>query len=264
MRISRMRTLFAVLCCMAPAAASATIYTWVNRDGHVVYSDQPRPGARILNPKNLPPLSFYTPAPATSPTPLCKGCKPHAFLYRRFTVTRPTARATVWNNNGTVDVKLRLVPPLREGDRIVVTVDGQPWLSTRAPRFRLSDLSRGTHVLKATVVNRRDHPEIATSRVTFYLHEASRLSPARRGDTGANDSVSAPPFMLFLPPGEGRFVERREHAREELREHERIHARTDNDRSGFSGNVNDLTQDQDDRDPGMTHGHENTPFPHSP
>lgn len=196
----RMRTWkWIVFCgCLVPTLASAAIYKWVDSNGHVVFSDQPHPGAQKVE---LPPISTFSdqgaaqkPATATTSS---KAKKRPAAIYHNFVIVKPTAGETFWNNVGTLDVQLGLTPPeLREGDKILINLDGKPQgKGITTPRFTLHNLDRGTHVLSASVVDGAGRTLITAPSVTFYLHKASALFPNRR-----NNSSLPSHAPLVLPP----------------------------------------------------------------
>lgn len=185
-----------MLCgCLVPALASAAIYKWVDSNGNVVFSDQPHPGAKKVE---LPPISTFSDGGATqkSAAPPSFGTKkkPSA-VYDHFVIVKPTREETLRNNAGTVDVQLSLLPELRDGDKIILTLDGKPQgQGIQSTRFVLKNLDRGTHVLSASIVDSGGRSLITAPSVTFYLHKASALFPNRR-------NPSPPPAApLILPP----------------------------------------------------------------
>jgi hypothetical protein len=159
-------------------AAGADVYRWVDADGTVHYTDQPRPGAERIR---VEPLQTFTPrqVPAAAGTPEPGQEEPAARGYERFTVVRPGADEGVRANDGRVPVELALEPPLRSGHRIEVTVDGETLRGSAPTSFTLPGMARGTHRLSAVVRDADDRIVAETGPVTFHV---LRVSAGPRAD----------------------------------------------------------------------------------
>jgi hypothetical protein len=100
--------------------------------------------------------------------------------YDLLEVSTPTEGETIRNNEGKVTVGLRLEPTLRQGDVIELFLDGEKIpgeLSTTGAT--LSNLNRGSHSLKARVIDASGQELISSQPVTFYLRRESKLFPQR-------------------------------------------------------------------------------------
>lgn len=164
------------LCAIPLLASAATVYRSVGKDGSVVFSDQPRPGAQkvvippanVYDPGKLPPVEGTgtgTTAAANSPYPLLK-------------IAAPAPDATVRQNNGDVSVKVEIRPPLKvgEGHAIVLLLDGSrlPHQYT-SPDMVLPNVDRGTHTLEAQVVGPTGAVLASSPTVSFHLMRFSAL-----------------------------------------------------------------------------------------
>ena len=195
-----MKRLILLILCFIPLVAGAAIYRSVDKNGNVSFSDQPQPGAKKLD---LPPIPTYSP-PTPEPSTGKGKEKAHAAAgYTHFAITTPSNDATIRSNTGTVQIHLSLKPGLQSGDHIVLKVDGQPYGGKVATtQITFQNLSRGTHTLKAEVVNAQGKVLISTSAVTIHLHRASRLLP-NRSKAGSNPNpnvLSSNPNKLSANP----------------------------------------------------------------
>lgn len=176
-----MRTVLVVFGILLAAAASATTYKWVDRNGITHYSDRPEPGAVIVD---LQPAQAFD-APATS-TPGARTTARSAqaitvVQYDQLDLWKPSNDEVFVNTGNTVPVRLRLAPELQEGHTIWLyldgkRVDGQPG---NADSFELSDVVRGTHTLNAVVADTNGKSVISSQTVTFHLRQPSTLAPTR-------------------------------------------------------------------------------------
>ena len=153
------------------------IYRWVDKDGIVHYADQPgAPDAeRVPYPGlNGPSPDAETPAlyesdrqdgPPTGPT------------YESLRINSPAPDEVFYGTDVEVSVQLELDRDLRPGDRLVVFIDGQ-----RAPEFgglstSLTGLTRGTHFVRAAVLDDAGSVVISSPQVTFHLRQATIATP---------------------------------------------------------------------------------------
>ncbi|HQU14572.1 MAG: DUF4124 domain-containing protein [Gammaproteobacteria bacterium] len=177
-------------------ASAANVYRWVGKDGSVVFSDQPRPGAQKVV---IPPANVYDPAKLPVPGVTgTAGMAGHA-VYASLKITAPGPDATVRQNNGDVAVKVAIHPALRagEGDTIVLLLDGSRLPHQyAAPDMVIPNVDRGTHTLEAQVVGPTGNVLTSSPVVTFHLMRFSALlapNPAgTQGSPGPNVLSSNP------------------------------------------------------------------------
>lgn len=182
---SMIRTLFVFLTILlglglhGPAAAA--VYKWVGPDGKVVYSDQPRPGAKEVElPKFAPP----PPPPAkpaqpdkTAPDKKADAAAEPAFPgYKKVALVKPVNDDTVRENNGVVEVALELEPAwdAKWGHKITVSLDGKNLPETyTSPQFQLQEIDRGSHSLQVTINDAKGAPLSTSDSVTFHMKRQS-------------------------------------------------------------------------------------------
>lgn len=158
-------------------APAATVYKWVDANGVTHYSDQPFPGAKKIEVESAQTYKAPSPGAAAVPATPAKA-KVDGPLYKICELYRPAPEEVLFNVN-TVTAKLRLDPGLRAGDRALVALDGK--VMAEVPlvgnEFTLSQVDRGTHTVAAVVENLAGEIICQSPSVTFYVRQASVLSP---------------------------------------------------------------------------------------
>jgi hypothetical protein len=87
---------------------------------------------------------------------------------RALAIVAPSEARTTFDDSGAVVISLAPVPPLGEGDRIVVRVDEQiVVLPSGLTKFALTGVPRGAHVLEAIIVDADGAPVAAAESVMF-------------------------------------------------------------------------------------------------
>lgn len=172
------RLLFTLLLLAAPLALAATVYKWVDENGVVHYSDQPHPNAEKVHVKE--PQTYRESNPLAAPAaPSPDGGGGGGTTYRGCSIAQPADNEDLANPDSLV-VVVRTDPPLRPGDQVFVTLDGQALNDGRptGAQFTISPVERGTHVLQATVRDSGGALLCQTSGVSYSVHQPSVLNPA--------------------------------------------------------------------------------------
>jgi len=95
-------------------------------------------------------------------------------------VVTPANNETIHSNQGKLTVKLRRVGgPSGAGVRLVLDGAARPKIY-RGNVIELGGINRGSHNLKAVLVNANGKRVAASMPVTFYMWHASRLFPDRK------------------------------------------------------------------------------------
>jgi len=172
------RLLFTLLLLAAPLALAATVYKWVDENGVVHYSDQPHPNAEKVHVKE--PQTYRESNPLAAPAaPSPDGGGGGGPTYRGCLIAQPADNEDLANPDSLV-VVVRTDPPLRPGDQVFVTLDGQALNDGRptGAQFTISPVERGTHVLQATVRDSGGALLCQTSGISYSAHQPSVLNPA--------------------------------------------------------------------------------------
>jgi len=168
-----MKAIFLVLLLLPALAATAQskVYRWTGPDGATVFSDEPRPGAQEVE---IPPVQTMPRLELPRATGPEEDSRPTDEAgYQNFSFVTPQQDEGIRANNGVVDVRMTLDPPLRAGHTIAVTLDGEP-LGGNAPlSFQLPGMDRGTHTIAAEVVDAAGAAVISAGPVTFHVLRAA-------------------------------------------------------------------------------------------
>jgi hypothetical protein len=168
---------------LVPALAHAVICKTLQPDGTVSYSDVP--AAECEQPVDLPDYSRYAPRPIqqhqwtrSSPT---GGSLVRTERYTSMAIVRPEPGGTVRDNEGRVDVAIALQPELQPSHKVMLYLDGAPVGSGfEGTNIELNGIRRGTHSLRAVVLDPAGQRLIEAPAVRFTLRQASLLEPARK------------------------------------------------------------------------------------
>lgn len=172
------RLLFTLFLLAAPLVLAATVYKWVDENGVVHYSDQPHPNAEKVHVKE--PQTYRESNPLGAPAaPSPDGGSGGGPTYRGCAIAQPVDNEDFANPDSLV-VVVRTDPPLRPGDQVFVTLDGQALNEGRptGAQFTISPVERGTHVLQAAVRDSGGALLCQTSGVSYSAHQPSVLNPA--------------------------------------------------------------------------------------
>jgi len=174
------RSAFTLLLLGCSLAAAQTVYKWVDQDGVVHYSDQPHANAEKMR---VPAVQTYRAPPAAdSSADAAAGVLPpeaNTNPYQGCAIVQPTSDQSLANIDS-LTVAVQTDPQLRAGDRVYMTLDGQPLNrgAPTGPTFTLAPVERGTHTLQAVVRDGQGATLCQASGVTFDVHQNSVLNPA--------------------------------------------------------------------------------------
>jgi hypothetical protein len=177
MTMKRLSLLMASLA--VASAALATTYVRVEKDGTKTYSDRPIPGGQ---PVDLEPAQTYSSPAAASPA--ASNLPPEQELLRKIDDFRYESCTLAPENDATftnplnVPVTATVVPTVRVGDVVQLSVDGKP-AATNALNAVLDPAYRGTHTAQLTIKDSFGRV-LCTASVTFHVMRPSLNSPARR------------------------------------------------------------------------------------
>jgi len=175
MKRQSLALLLGSLCAMS---AFATTYVRVEKDGTKTYSDRPIPGGQ---PVDLQPAQTYSapPSAVTSQRPSEEERLRQAddFRYQSCSVTPPNDET--FHNPQSVDIMVSMNPPLRSGDVVTLTVDGQAPGPPNSMSYTMSPAYRGTHTVGVSVAN-SNGKTLCNSTSVFHVQQIGLNSPARQ------------------------------------------------------------------------------------
>ena len=178
MRKLNVKLLFLLIISLAiPLGAGAAIYKFYDENGEVVFSDQPGPNAEEIESRDVQTIKTHKVRPTTK---LTNDQNKKKFSYDEFMITSPENDETIRENNGDVNVDIKIKPQLRTKikHKIVLLLDGKPVGEPgSATSFALHGIERGQHSLSAKVIDKKGETIKTSGSVTVHLKRFSSLQP---------------------------------------------------------------------------------------
>ena len=185
-------------------------FKWVDDQGVVHYSDKPRQGAQEIK---LPKAPASPPPTRRAGTPSQNDDGDKGVVggnYSAFSIAQPDNNETIRSNEGLINISFFIEPGLQSGHKIRVFVDGRRLKDElTSTSFSLKGIRRGTHSMRAEIIDETGEPMASTSSVTFHLRKESILDKAKPvppieppgpGD-GGGDSGFKPDYKPGPSPG---------------------------------------------------------------
>ncbi|NOJ10129.1 DUF4124 domain-containing protein [Vibrio splendidus] len=183
--------LFLIGLTVALSCSAQTVYTWVDEDGVLHFSDTPTDqDAKSLR---LPDVQASAPAPkfeastpvdaaASSTTKTAmpaqaqektESMKREAPAQLALIMLTPVHDQTIRSNRGLIPVQIELSRKLGIGEQLQLMLDGRRYGAPQTqPNWELKGVDRGTHTI-AIQAHRSGKLIASTSPVTVYLHRAT-------------------------------------------------------------------------------------------
>ncbi|MDD3610604.1 MAG: DUF4124 domain-containing protein [Halothiobacillaceae bacterium] len=200
-------------------AVSAEIYRFVDKDGRVVFTDEPIKGARPVHVDPAPPIHLVIPkspvSPATAPAGAASSAMPEGItragpadapaaapapaVYRSLKVLEPAERTA--GVGGLLKVRLGLEPPLdaARGHGVSVFLDGHPVVvRSQGMVHAVPDVEPGKHSVQAVVFDGEGNELLRGEERVF------EFAPAPSGATSSTPATAPAPSLAPQPaPGGG-------------------------------------------------------------
>jgi hypothetical protein len=156
--------------------ANAELFKWKDADGNIIFSDQPPAGSdkaeSEVKPETLPhintvPALDLTKRRATQPT----ESGSNKVNYKDFAIVSPLHDSEVRENSGKIQVTIQIQPDnfSEHGHQLVIHMDGVEVYKGINTSVSLDNVDRGTHNIKASIVNNRGYVLRETRLTTFTL-----------------------------------------------------------------------------------------------
>lgn len=177
-----MRILTLISLLLMSIVANAAVYKWVDKDGKVHYSDEPKDNAQVVelkeNTQNEIALDVTKETSMTEPKEIT--------IDYQLKIISPSEEETIRDNSGDFDVIASITPELTSRQFFVLRLDdkiyGDPQTS---PVFSLKGVDRGEHKLVVQAVAQNGKVLASSSTRTIFLHQASQvLKPKPTPKTG--------------------------------------------------------------------------------
>ena len=159
---------------IALSAQAEAVYKSVDEDGNVIYTDAPTADAEKIQLKNVQPIET-APVETTESSP---DQEPQEKTYTKLEITSPKEGDSIYDNSGIINISLKVVPALRarEGDKLILHMDGQQIDESKRSQFNLNGIETGRHRFVAVIIN-KDEKELKRSTpvtLTLYRHRGRK------------------------------------------------------------------------------------------
>ena len=175
--------LVALTAILASSLCSAEIYKYVDKDGNVVFTDKPGKGREQMHLAPLPTISLpkgNASAQKTAPPPKTKPGE----TYSKLLFTSPADNSAFWSGSGNFVISVEAKPPLRNGDKFKLALDGKVLGTNSSGAFPVKHINRGTHRASLSVVNAKGQIIQSGPSITFTVHRPSVIRRNERKSNG--------------------------------------------------------------------------------
>ncbi|MBS3805063.1 MAG: DUF4124 domain-containing protein [Oleiphilaceae bacterium] len=155
-------------------AAAADVYRHVDQDGNVTYSDEPRDDAEAVDVQPVTTVKLPSMDDIESPqAEETANRNADQAPYQRITFSAPEDDEAFWSGSGNIEFAVSSEPPLKEGHRYEVTLDGQIVGQSRSGNIAVQNVFRGTHEAQVAVVDNKGRPVQKGESIAFTIHRPS-------------------------------------------------------------------------------------------
>jgi len=159
------------------AVPAMAAYKWTMPDGSVIFSDQPpHPDAEKIT---LPPAQTFSAPPIPKQA---ADIKPDSEVrdsttYSSLQIAQPVNDETIRDNSGNIAISVSSEPSLliKKGHQITILLDGVAISTSTSTQTVLPNIDRGSHTLRATIIDKEGTALITSNESIFYLHRVSVL-----------------------------------------------------------------------------------------
>lgn len=154
-------------------------YKSVGEDGNVIYTDKPAAGGEKIQLKDVQAIK----KPDAEPAEISPDQEPQEDAYSKLEITNPKDGESIYDNNGIINISVRVVPALksREGDKLILHMDGEQIDESKRKQFNLNGIQPGTHSFVVAILD-KDEKELKRSvpvSLTLYYHRPGRAGRGR-------------------------------------------------------------------------------------
>jgi hypothetical protein len=190
--LSAMKATLLIAVLLVSAAQATEVYRWVDASGQVHYSDQWAPGAERVSITAAP--GFSAPAPGAPGADEAGEGEETPGRYQTLQILSPAQEEVLWNIEGQLPVSVQVEPSLLPGQVLRLYLDDKAVadLPPGSTQTRLQDVYRGSHTLRAEVVDPSGRTLASSPAVRFAVRQTSIQNPQ-------NPLRQAPPPPIPAP-----------------------------------------------------------------
>jgi hypothetical protein len=183
-----MRQWFPLLlgCCLLATSSLAQtrreVWEWTDANGVKHYSDAPAPGAKKIvivgaTTTSVPPNV----APSTAKPAGSSDAAVSTVKYQRLEIWEPANETSFFGADAVVNVRVRAMPEVQGGDRLLNYLDGKLAAKENALEYQLTNVERGVHSLTSVIIDAKGNEKIRSGTVVFYVKQQPANNPRNQG-----------------------------------------------------------------------------------
>lgn len=168
------RLLILAILLTPPYLQAETVYRIVHPDGSVEFTDDPHRGGEPIKvaPVATVPATVVPPA-TTSP----RHSRSAETAYQQIRISSPENDQVIWFDGTGLNIRVQIEPALQSGHRIAIEMNGERVAEAPATNFNLSTVFRGTHTLRALVLDAQGQTLKGSDPISFHFRQHSRTQP---------------------------------------------------------------------------------------
>ncbi|NVK21656.1 MAG: DUF4124 domain-containing protein [Kangiellaceae bacterium] len=169
---------FAIATNIGTLSANETVmYKKVDKNGRVIYTDKPIPGAKPITVKTNTNV-ISTSKPVVTQKLKLEEEKEETFEYSVLSIDKPSNDEAIRANDGNLYVIVGISPQLQPNHSVRLQMDGIAiGQAQKVPYFSLSNVDRGTHKLTAVIIDDDSQKILKTSEASsFHMLRATVLN----------------------------------------------------------------------------------------
>ncbi len=156
-----------------------TGYRIVHPDGTVEFTDDASRGGQEIKLRDVQTIDVKDDGSRQPSKPIDDSTGPPS-RYRGLTITSPQQEQTLWFNGEDIFVSVAVIPRLRTGDMLVISLDGSVRARGKSTSLSIGQVDRGSHTLKAEIVDEDGSAFISADPVTFFVRHTSKTKPTKK------------------------------------------------------------------------------------
>lgn len=169
-KITIIGLLIIILFSLYSHAGEKKIYSWKDKNGVLVFSDTPKPGAVEVK------LTSQVLSMPTTDTSVLNETKPTAIKPFKIEIASPENEQTIRENTGSVYVNSRVTPRFESDFKVQLFVDGIAHAQPSATNtFALRNVDRGEHSLQVKLFDPAGKVIAVSPSSLFFMHRQSAL-----------------------------------------------------------------------------------------
>ncbi|THB68671.1 MAG: DUF4124 domain-containing protein [Gammaproteobacteria bacterium] len=165
-----MKTIASVIFLFLPLCSFSAVYKWTDKNGKIHYSDTPRDTQS--KEIELPEASSYTPPPSYNTginEEKTKEEQKKEVKYQEIKISSPENDQAVHSAPGSVTINVSVTPALQSSHKVVIYIDGKKLSEGGSASATIQNVDRGTHTVKAEIVDESGKKLISSKSSTFHL-----------------------------------------------------------------------------------------------